>query len=212
MHLSEHLNFANKYIKLGQGRIKRKRGSLELTSCCSRSGGTAKACSRRGARPGGRLCVSDGWRAGDIQDTRQARTSESEAVQTAQLPSGSVRTWDNFLPTGFTVNERHDLKTTLGPTFQLLSTHQKSIILHTQPTGSGHLAGAGAEGGADVLARVVAVHLQVVVASVAAVGVAAGVGLGRLLAGELLRVKTFKVGLVINAWLQAFVFGWIETT
>lgn len=55
-------------------------------------------------------------------------------------------------------------------------------------TSRGHLAAAGAEGGADVLVGVVAVEvvLVVVVAGVAAVGVAADVGLGGLLAGQLL--------------------------
>lgn len=61
-------------------------------------------------------------------------------------------------------------------------------------TSGRHLAAAGSEGGANLLEGVVAVDF-VVVASVAAVGVAADVGLGGLLAGELLRNSKINTGL-----------------
>ncbi len=57
-------------------------------------------------------------------------------------------------------------------------------------TGGGHLAATGPEGGANLLVGAVGVSgvvvVVVVVGRVAAVGVSAGVGLGGLLAGELL--------------------------
>lgn len=79
-----------------------------------------------------------------------------------------------------------------------VGTPRNNSMVDAPLTRGRHLAAAGSKGGTDVLVGVLAVELLlVVVAVVAAVGVAADVRLGGLLAGQfLLEAQCFQIIMV----------------